>query len=115
MIVNTVNSDIIVGTSSQHSATRAINEENVYRSILNRVCLNSPYTTKCAPDIHSSLELASTLATSSISLEELTNSYSNSHISIHPIASGAVNIGTEKVSNVNVFPQFFLSSNSAKS
>ena len=113
-IVNTVNSDIFVGTSSQDSYTRAINEENIYPSILNRVCLNSPYTAECAPDMRSSLELAPMLVTSSVSLEELVaNSYSNSHISTPPIASDAVNFGTENISNA--FLQFFSSSNSATS
>ena len=39
----------------------------------------------------------------------------SSHASIHPIASDAVDFGTEKISNANVFPQFFLPSNSATS
>ena len=113
--MNTVNSDIFVGTSSLDSYTRAINEENIYPSILNRVCLNSPYTAECAPDMLSSLVLAPTLVTSSVSLEELTNSYSNSPISTPPIASDAVNFGTENISNANIFPQFLLSSTSARS
>ena len=100
--MNSVKSDIFVRTSSHDSYTRVINE-NVYPSMLNRVCPNSPHTTECALDIESLLELAPTLATSSISLEELTNSYSNFHISIHSIASGAFNFGTENISNTNVY------------
>ena len=64
-IVNTVNSDIFVGTSSQVSYTRAINEENIYPSISNSACLNSPYSAECAPDMRSSLGLPPTLISSS--------------------------------------------------
>ena len=70
--MNTVNSDILLEIQLRTPITRAINEDNIYPSILNRICPNSPYIAECAPNIQSSLELAPTLVTSSISLEELT-------------------------------------------
>ena len=54
--------------------------------MLNCVCLNSLYTTECSPDIQSHLILQNVLLISNLS----------SHTSIHPIASDAVDFGTEK-------------------